>query len=91
MSGLPDSLFSSPKIESYATGGALGEDVDLVAVGGNPCRAIRVGQAGDLVVKDARDGSAKTIPSVTAGETVFVQAVALVASGTTAQKITVLW
>lgn len=82
---------SSPYIESYATSGALSGDVDLQAVGGGPCRAIRVGQAGDLVIKDARSNTNKTIPAVLAGETVMVQANALVASGTTAQKITVLW
>lgn len=83
---------SSPFIQSYATGGALAANVDLVAEGGGPCRAIRVGQAGNLVVHDARTPTTpKTIPDVLAGETVYVSAVTLVASGTTAQKITVLW
>lgn len=88
---LADLTISSPFYESYATAGALGGDVDLQAVGGGPCRAIRVGQAGDLVVKDAHTNTNKTIPAVTAGETMMIQALSLVASGTTAQKITVLW
>lgn len=88
---LADLTTSSPFYESYAPSGALGADVDLQAAGGGPCRAIRVGQAGDLVVKDARTNTNKTIPAMTAGETLPISALALVASGTTAQKITVLW
>lgn len=82
---------ASPFFISYATSGALGANVDLVAAGGTNCCAIRVGQAGDLAVKRARDGSIIVIPSVQVGETVEVEATEMVAASTTAQKITVYW
>lgn len=76
--------------KSYALAGALAGDVDLVADGGEPCRAIRVGAAGDLAIVNA-SGDSTVIPALLAGETIRVRASKLVAALTTAQKITVLW
>ena len=87
----PDRLASSPFAVSYATSGALGANVDFSALGYGICRAIRVGQGGDIVLTMARDSTAVTFYSVQDGETIYVQALGITASGTTAQKITVLW
>ncbi len=76
--------------KSYALAGALSGDVDLNADGGEPCRAIRVGTAGDLAIVNA-SGTSTVIPSLLAGETIRVRASKLLAAGTTAQKITALW
>ncbi len=82
---------ASPFFISYATSGALGANVNLVSDGGTNCCAIRVGQAGDLAVKRARDGATVVIPSVQVGETVEVEATEIVSATTSAQKITVYW
>lgn len=75
---------------SYALSGPLGSDINLEAEGGGPCRALRVGSVGDLAIVNA-DGSSNVIPAMLAGETIHVQAIQVLAAGTTAQKITVLW
>jgi hypothetical protein len=75
---------------TYALAGPLAGDADLIADGGEPCRGIRVGAAGDIAIVDA-GGASTTIPAVLAGETLRVRAAKLLAAGTTAQKITVLW
>lgn len=91
MAGTIDTLLSSPRFRSYAPSGALGADVNLSTDGdGTPCRAIRVGVSGDLVVTDGT-GTDVTIYSLQIGETVNVQATAIKSAGTTAQKITVFW
>jgi hypothetical protein len=87
----PDRLGSAPFAKSYATSAVLGADVDLVADGGGPCRGIRVGVAGNLVVTCARGAASVTIYNVAVGELIAIQATALVASGSTAEKITVFW
>lgn len=84
----PDSLTSSPRAKSYATAAVLASDVDLTAEFGGPVRQIRVGVAGDLVLGFA-DGSTETFYSVQVGEPLLYQATKLIASGSTAQKITV--
>lgn len=87
---LADKLISSPDFESYATSGALVSNVTFETARG-PCRAIRIGTGGDLTVTRARDGASVTIPSLVAGETIMIQALAIISATTTAQKITVLW
>lgn len=83
----PDSITSSPRAKSYATSGALGGDVDLVAEFGGPVRMLRVGVAGDLKLVFP-DDSEDIIYSVQIGEPVLVHASKIRASGTSAQKIT---
>lgn len=87
---LADTLISSPYFESYAASGALSGNVTFDAALG-PCRAIRVGTGGDLTVTRARDGSSVTISGLVDGETIMIQALAILSATTTAQKITVLW
>jgi hypothetical protein len=87
----PDRLGSSPFWKSYATSAVLGADVNLNTDGGGPCRGIRVGVAGNLAVTRSRDGSTEIIYNVAVGELIAIQATALVASGSTAEKITVFW
>lgn len=82
----PDSITASPRVKSYATSGALGADVDLVAEFGGPVRQLRVGVAGDMKLVFP-DGSEDTIYAVQIGEPIPVQATKIRASGTTAQKI----
>ena len=98
-------LVPSTVFKSYAAGGALGADVDLVAdyqakytsgnpnslPAGKPCRAIYVGAAGDLGVVDGT-GATVVIAALPAGSFLNgISAVKLVAASTTAQKITVFW
>lgn len=85
----PESISSSGRVKSYALVGALGADVDLIADGGQVCRRIRVGQAGNLTVQD-REGDDVTIPSMLAGETIEINARTIRATST-AQKLTVMW
>lgn len=87
----PDRLGSSPFAKSYATSGVLGADVDLGADGGGPCRRIYIGGTGNLVVKCARGGASVTYYALPVGKTIEIQATSLVASGSTATKITVEW
>lgn len=87
---LSDQLFASPYFESYAPSGALGANVTFDTALG-PCRAIRVGTGGDLTVTRARDGASVTISGLVDGETIMIQALAIISATTTAQKITVLW
>lgn len=82
----PDNLASSPFYESYS---GVVADRNLVAIGNNVCRAIRVTTAGDLVVTRP-DGTNVTLPFAS-GETQAIQAKAIVASGSTAQGVTVYW
>lgn len=75
---------------SYALTGALTADVDLLLEGLGPCTAIRVGAAGDLAVVGA-DGTALVVPGLIGSEVLHLQAVKLLAAGTTVAKITVFW
>ena len=83
--------------KTYA--GALGADVDLnaastggapVSYGGGACAAIRCNVAGVLNVVPERGGAAVAL-QFAAGETQYVRASKLVASGSTATTITVYW
>ncbi len=75
--------------ESFAMTGALADDIDIAALHG-PCVGVRVAQAGDLTLEMAT-GQELTIPAVQTGESVWVQAVKIIAATTTAQKLTVWW
>lgn len=83
----PDSLSSSAHYVAYP--GAVA-DTNLSAEGNGPCRRIRCTGAGDLVVKRPSDNTNVTIPFL-AGETIEVQASALVATGSTATGVVVFW
>jgi len=85
--GNPQSLTSASRGKSYATAGALADDVDLVAEFGAPVRLVRVGVAGDLKVVYST-GHEDTIYSVQIGEPILALISKIRASGTTAQKIT---
>jgi len=68
--------------------------VDLVALGGGPCRRILVGGAGhlELVPASPLDGqTSDTISDLPAGELLEVQATKILDAGTTATKLTVFW
>ena len=80
----PESLTSSARSRGYET---LSGNVDLVAEFGGPCRAIRVGEAGDLCLEYA-GGVQDTIWNVQPGELLLVHAYKIIQSGTTATKIT---
>lgn len=83
----PDALGAYPKSKTYAT---VGAGISIVADGGGSSRAIRSDTAGLLNV-DYGGGVTDLVPFL-AGETQKLQAVGVVASGTTAAgKITVLW
>jgi hypothetical protein len=76
--------------KAYAPSAVLGGDADLIADGGGPCREIIVGSAGDLVVKTPA-GVSVTISGIPAGMRLPIQASKLIASGSTAYKLLVLW
>lgn len=65
-------------------------NTNLATEGLMPCRRIRCSVAGDLVVKRASDGASVTLPFA-AGETMEIQALELVAAGSTAEGLTVFW
>jgi len=83
---------------------AFGADVDLLAIGPGtnppgaasgaggtrPSRRIRVGSAGNLVLKRP-DGTNVTTTGLAAGEVLDVQAIAIVSAGTTITNCTVYW
>lgn len=72
--------------KSCATGGALGSD-EATTWQNAPARALRVGQAGDVVVTTEK-GDDVTLYSVQIGETIVLAFTAIKQTGTTAQKIT---
>lgn len=80
----PEALSSPAYAQGYQT---ISEDVDLVALFGGPCRAIRVGQEGDLALTYS-NGTTGTIWAVKEGETILIQASKIMAT-TTAGKISV--
>lgn len=73
-------------------------DIDLLAAspgGGTtssqrPCRRIRLGSSGTLVLKYL-DGTSDTITNLLQGDVLDVQAETIVASGTTITGCTVFW
>lgn len=65
-------------------------DEDLVAEGLAPCRRIRAGGAGDLVVRRASDGALVTL-TFKAGEVQKVSCTALIGTGSTATDVSVFW
>jgi hypothetical protein len=75
--------------KTFAAAGALSADVDIATLHG-PCVGVRVGAAGDLTL-ELPTGQELTIPAVLAGETVWAQAVKIIAATTSAQKLTVWW
>ena len=83
----PDATGPSPGCRTYAPSGALGADAPVASDLGGPSRLLRVGVAGDVRVK-CSDGTTTTIYAVQIGEPIPLQVVALLASGTTAQQIT---
>ena len=81
---------SSPHYVSYAPSGALGSNIDIVADLTAPCRAIRVGVGGDIVLTPVFPGASDiTIKNVQSGETLYVMAITIKSTGTTAQQITI--
>jgi len=87
----PDALYSSPRFKMITS---LSADLDLVALGGGPCRAIRVLGDGDLVVvpADLLPGQTSvTISPLVAGDHIPIQATKIVDSGTTALPLLVLY
>ena len=89
-----NALYSSGDWETFSVGGAPGADIDLVngASGRRrPCRRIRVAGTGALRLVSAA-GKTDTTPALAAGEVIDVQAVKIVATGTTVTAgITVYW
>lgn len=83
----PDTLSAPAHYVAYA--GAV-VDTDLSAEGKGPCRRIRCTTAGNLVVKRASDLTNVTLPFL-AGETMEVQATALVAASSTVVGCVVFW
>jgi hypothetical protein len=73
-----------------AWAGAVGADLNIKATYGQPCRAIRIGKAGALVVKRP-DGTAVTLPAGYDGETVQIQVSALTAVGSAAHSLILLF
>jgi len=90
------SVTSQPSIDSasvykqYASAGALGADANLLSDGGAACRQIKVYTGGTLIVVQP-NGTSRTIAGIPDGDTLTIRANTITASGTTAQKITVLW
>ncbi len=90
----PDALFSSPRFEMVTS---LSGDLDLVGIGGSPCRAIRILGDGDLVVvpaaaaKNQSGGDAVTISPLVAGDHMPLQVTTIKATGTTALPLLVMW
>jgi hypothetical protein len=76
--------------KEYATSGPLASDVDMMSERGKPCIGIRCGNGGDLTVKLAT-GDTVTVSSVLDGETLWIEARAIVAASTTARKLLVCW
>jgi len=102
----PESLSASPWVCTYGADGnadaAISGVIDLTAShsattpGGNgPARWFRVGSVGDVVVQvvnpDSGTPKQKLFKAVQLGELIRCQAVALVATGTTAGNITFFW
>lgn len=86
-----DALYSSPRYKTYAT---VADDIDLVALGGGPCRRILVLGDGDLELVPAsplEGQTSDTIASITAGTQIDVQATKILNAGTTATKLTIFW
>lgn len=86
-----EALYSSPRFKTFAS---ITGDVDLIALGGGPCRRILVGGAGhlELVPASPLDGqTSDTISDVLAGADMELQATKILDAGTTATKITVFW
>jgi len=90
VNGIVDELESSPFIVLYAAPGA-GADVDLVAVGGATCRRIIVGGNGTMSITVG--GATTTIPAnvLAISPSLDVKASHLIAAGTTATNVLVLW
>jgi len=90
----PDALHSSPYGVTYAQGVPLAQDVDLVAEGGAPCRGLRVGIAGDIVLQ-LSNGVIVPFKAAQIGEPIPYQAVKILVTGggltTAAQWISVFW
>jgi hypothetical protein len=79
----PAALYSAIASATYAT---VGADIPISP----PCRWIRVGATGTLVIQYA-NGVQDTITDLLAGEVLHVQAAKIVDSGTTVSKVTIFW
>lgn len=85
-------------LKTYAKAGPLGADADLVADSatffgpdaGRPAEWISVGVAGDINVMTS-NGSTDLIPHALAGQPIYCEVSKILATGTTAQKITAGW
>jgi hypothetical protein len=87
----PDALFSSARFKMITT---VSADIDLVALGGGPCRAIRVLADGDLVVvpADLLPGqTSETLSPLLGGDHLPIQATKIIDSGTSAIPMIVFW
>ena len=79
----PHALYSAIASETHATVGA-----DIVI---DPaCRRVRVGGTGNLSVVYA-NGVTDVITAILDGESLDISVIKIVASGTTATKVTIFW
>lgn len=91
--------YSSPFWVEYL---AFGSDIDLTSAsygaadmtkgggGGQNCRRIRIGSAGNIALKRP-DGTSITTTGLVAGEVLDVEATTILAAGTTITNCTVYW
>lgn len=83
------SLGTADQVESFAS---VGSNIDLIALSetSQPCRWIKIGVSGDLVIVDGK-GRQRTLYAAGDGFIEIVAARELIASGTTATNINVYY
>lgn len=91
----PNQIYASPLAKQYTSFGSdinlITEGTSLDAAATSGCREIRVASSGNLALILSASPTAVTFTNLSAGERLPVNAVTIVASGTTVTDIQVLW